>query len=78
MLTRVLLFKGAGGQHACAIARLLGISTIYIHRFASILSAYGIGMADLVEVCFLSASGELLVCVLTIIDRRCKSPWAPS
>ncbi len=41
-------FGGAGPQHACAIARALGISRIFIHRFSGILSAYGIGMADVV------------------------------
>ncbi|KAL4902345.1 hypothetical protein BDW74DRAFT_186883 [Aspergillus multicolor] len=35
------VFGGAGGQHACDIARTLKISTIVIHRFSSILSAYG-------------------------------------
>ena len=39
-------FGGAGGQHACAIARTLGISKIFISRFAGILSAYGMGLAD--------------------------------
>ncbi|MCS5553045.1 MAG: hydantoinase B/oxoprolinase family protein, partial [SAR324 cluster bacterium] len=34
--------------HACAIARELGISKIFIHRFAGILSAYGMGLADIV------------------------------
>ena len=41
-------FGGAGGQHACAIARKLGISKIFIHRFSGILSAYGMGLADIV------------------------------
>ncbi len=41
-------FGGAGGQHACALARALGIRKIYIHRFAGILSAYGLGLADVV------------------------------
>jgi 5-oxoprolinase (ATP-hydrolysing) len=41
-------FGGAGPQHACAIARALGIGKIFIHRFSGILSAYGIGMADVV------------------------------
>jgi 5-oxoprolinase (ATP-hydrolysing) len=41
-------FGGAGPQHACAIARILGISKIFIHRFSGILSAYGMGMADVV------------------------------
>ncbi|KAF8151804.1 5-oxoprolinase [Crassisporium funariophilum] len=39
-------FGGAGGQHACEIARLLGIKTILIHRYSSILSAYGLALAD--------------------------------
>ncbi|NOQ45994.1 MAG: 5-oxoprolinase, partial [Desulfobulbaceae bacterium] len=41
-------FGGAGAQHACAIGRILGISSIFIHRLAGILSAYGIGLADTV------------------------------
>ncbi|MGE4608392.1 MAG: hydantoinase/oxoprolinase family protein, partial [Myxococcota bacterium] len=39
-------FGGASGQHVCAIARTLGIRTVLLHPFAGILSAYGIGMAD--------------------------------
>jgi len=42
-------FGGAGGQHACAIATALGIKTIFVHRYAGILSAVGIGVADVVE-----------------------------
>jgi len=41
-------FGGAGPQHACAVARALGITRIFIHRFSGILSAYGIGLADTV------------------------------
>ncbi|KAK8163902.1 oxoprolinase [Phyllosticta citrichinensis] len=41
-------FGGAGGQHACAIAQILDVPRIIIHRFSSILSAYGIGLADIV------------------------------
>ncbi|EGO22924.1 hypothetical protein SERLADRAFT_416478 [Serpula lacrymans var. lacrymans S7.9] len=39
-------FGGAGGQHACEIASLLGIKTILIHRYSSILSAFGLALAD--------------------------------
>ena len=39
-------FGGAGGQHACAVARELGIRTVLLHPHAGVLSAYGIGMAD--------------------------------
>lgn len=42
-------FGGAGGQHACAIARSLGMEKIFIHRFAGILSAYGLSLADTVS-----------------------------
>ncbi|GLC33195.1 hypothetical protein PLESTB_000360500 [Pleodorina starrii] len=41
-------FGGAGGQHACAIARALGMSTIFVHRYAGVLSAVGIHLADVV------------------------------
>ncbi|MEP2979645.1 MAG: hydantoinase B/oxoprolinase family protein [Lentilitoribacter sp.] len=40
-------FGGAGGQHACAVADVLGMKTIVIHHFAGILSAYGMGLADI-------------------------------
>ncbi|MAT13966.1 MAG: hydantoinase [Planctomyces sp.] len=39
-------FGGAGGQHACALARSLGMRDIVIHPYAGILSAYGIGVSD--------------------------------
>ncbi|KAF6775775.1 hypothetical protein AHF37_04297 [Paragonimus kellicotti] len=42
-------FGGAGGQHACSIARLLGIKKVVIHRYAGILSAYGMALADVVR-----------------------------
>lgn len=42
-------FGGAGPQHACSIARSLGMSEVLIHRFCGILSAYGMGLADVVE-----------------------------
>jgi 5-oxoprolinase (ATP-hydrolysing) len=42
-------FGGAGGQHACAIADALGIRRVLIHKYSSILSAYGIGLADVVH-----------------------------
>ena len=40
-------FGGAGGQHACLVADSLGISRVFIHPFAGVLSAYGMGLADL-------------------------------
>jgi 5-oxoprolinase (ATP-hydrolysing) len=40
-------FGGAGGQHACRVADALGMTAVYIHPFAGVLSAYGMGLADL-------------------------------
>ena len=40
-------FGGAGGQHACMIADTLGMTTVLVHPLAGILSAYGMGLADI-------------------------------
>ncbi len=40
-------FGGAGGQHACDVADALMISTVLIHPMSSLLSAYGMGLADI-------------------------------
>lgn len=42
-------FGGAGPQHACAMARSLGMSEVLVHRYCGILSAYGMGLADVIE-----------------------------
>src|SRR6185436_16470268 len=39
-------FGGAGGQHACLVVDQLGMTRIFLHPFAGVLSAYGIGLAD--------------------------------
>ncbi|MDT8264982.1 hydantoinase/oxoprolinase family protein, partial [Roseomonas sp. DSM 102946] len=39
-------FGGAGGQHACLVADELGMETVFVHPFAGVLSAYGMGLAD--------------------------------
>ena len=39
-------FGGAGGQHACLVADALGMETVFIHPYAGVLSAYGMGLAD--------------------------------
>ncbi|KAK5137126.1 hypothetical protein LTR08_000631 [Meristemomyces frigidus] len=46
---RLATFGGAGGQHAVAIAEALGIRQILIHRYSSVLSAYGMALADVVD-----------------------------
>ncbi len=40
-------FGGAGGQHACRVADRLGMRRIFLHPLAGVLSAYGMGLADL-------------------------------
>ncbi|MCP3991366.1 MAG: 5-oxoprolinase, partial [Actinomycetia bacterium] len=39
-------FGGAGGQHACAVADRLGMNRVMLHPFAGVLSAYGMGLAE--------------------------------
>ena len=46
---RLATFGGAGGQHAVAIAESLGIRQILVHRYSSVLSAYGMALADVVD-----------------------------
>jgi 5-oxoprolinase (ATP-hydrolysing) len=59
-------FGGAGGQHACLVADALGMTEVMIHPFAGVLSAYGMGLADLrtlreatVERLLAEAAGDL-------------------
>ncbi|PGH05604.1 hypothetical protein AJ79_06771 [Helicocarpus griseus UAMH5409] len=63
-------FGGAGGQHACAIAASLSIQTVIIHRYSSILSAYGMALADVVHEAQEPASGVLNAESLIPIQKR--------
>lgn len=69
-------FGGAGGQHACAIARNLGMSRVFIHRYSGILSAYGLALADVVheaqEPCAKDYGG-LILCWYLMYNRCCIS-----
>jgi 5-oxoprolinase (ATP-hydrolysing) len=42
----LVAFGGAGGQHACAVADAVGVGTILLHPLAGVLSAWGMGLAD--------------------------------
>ncbi|CAH0057999.1 unnamed protein product [Clonostachys solani] len=46
---RLAAFGGAGGQHAASVARILSIDQVAVHRYSSILSAYGMALADVVH-----------------------------
>jgi 5-oxoprolinase (ATP-hydrolysing) len=52
-------FGGAGGQHACLVAEQLGISRVLIHPHAGVLSAYGMGLADVTALREFSVNDEL-------------------
>uniref|UniRef100_A0A8C9AQS8 5-oxoprolinase, ATP-hydrolysing n=1 Tax=Prolemur simus TaxID=1328070 RepID=A0A8C9AQS8_PROSS len=71
-------FGGAGGQHACAIARALGMDTVHIHRHSGLLSALGLALADVVheaqEPCALSYTPETFVQLdqrLSRLEEQC-------
>src|SRR5689334_19954660 len=66
-------FGGAGGQHACAVADALGMERILIHPLAGVLSAYGIGIADVKAIrdaSWLRALGEDFSDALAQLERR--------
>lgn len=73
-------FGGAGGQHACAIARSLGMSTVFVHKYAGILSAYGMALADVVHEAqepsakvYSSENFDHFVDRFKILGEQCKS-----
>lgn len=61
-------FGGAGGQHACRVADALGMKTILMHPLAGVLSAYGMGLADLREILQKSIEEALTPRLLTEIE----------
>jgi 5-oxoprolinase (ATP-hydrolysing) len=69
-------FGGAGGQHACAVADALAIETVLIHPLAGVLSAYGMGLADVtamreqaVEAPLVKGDGEAGGALLPVLDQ---------
>jgi 5-oxoprolinase (ATP-hydrolysing) len=46
---KLACFGGAGPQHACAMAKALGMSQVFVHRWGGVLSAYGLSLADAVH-----------------------------
>jgi len=67
---KLACFGGAGGQHACAMARKLGIDTIHIHRHAGVLSACGMELAPQVATCEEASRGILDSAQLTQCNLR--------
>ena len=73
-------FGGAGGQHACLVADELGMETVFIHPYAGVLSAYGMGLADqivlreqAVEVPFTAESLPVLEAVAAHIGEAARA-----
>jgi len=46
---KLACFGGAGPQHACAMAKALGMKRVFVHRYGGVLSAYGLSLADAVH-----------------------------
>ena len=63
-------FGGAGGQHACLVADALGIETVFIHPYAGVLSAYGIGLADVRAIYEEAVEGKLSDELISSLDER--------
>lgn len=63
-------FGGAGGQHACALAELLGMRQVLLHPLAGVLSAYGIGLADEGQLLEQSVALPLTQELLPELERR--------
>jgi 5-oxoprolinase (ATP-hydrolysing) len=63
-------FGGAGGQHACLVADALGIERIFIHPYAGVLSAYGMGLADIRAMREQAIEAELDKCCLQSIAAQ--------
>lgn len=62
-------FGGAGGQHACSVAKNLGISRVIIHKYSSVLSAYGLALAEVVKESQEPVSSEYTSSHSTLLDR---------
>ena len=62
-------FGGAGGQHACLVADALGMKRIFIHPLAGVLSAYGMGLADLRVIKERAVEAPLTSALLSELDH---------
>ncbi len=74
-VTRYVLqcFGGAGGQHACLVADALGMSKVFVHPLAGVLSAYGMGLADQSSIREQSVEVKLQATALDGIAQRLDS-----
>ncbi len=66
-------FGGAGGQHACRVAELLGMTEVLIHPLAGVLSAYGMGLADRAALRQRSVERPLDPAAVSALEGLCES-----
>ena len=71
-------FGGAGGQHACMVADALGMSRVFIHPLAGVLSAYGMGLADVRALRQKAVEAQLSVASLQAAQRLYDELAAPA
>ena len=62
-------FGGAGGQHACQVADALGMTRIFLHPFAGVLSAYGMGLADIRAIRHRTVEAPLDAALMARLER---------
>jgi len=65
-------FGGAGGQHACLVADALGMKRVFLHPFAGVLSAYGMGLADVTAMREIHIEQPLAQTAEDLIEAACK------
>ncbi|MBJ6610870.1 MAG: hydantoinase B/oxoprolinase family protein [Candidatus Thiothrix moscowensis] len=63
-------FGGASGQHACLVAEALGMRKVFLHPFAGVLSAYGMGLADVRHIVTRSVETVLSDALLVSLQQR--------
>ncbi len=63
-------FGGAGGQHACLVADALGMTQVLLHPFAGVLSAYGMGLAEVRAIRQMTVALPLAPAKDTVLDER--------
>jgi len=64
-------FGGAGGQHACLVADELGMTRVYIHPLAGVLSAYGMGLAEVRTLREEAVERRLDASAMVDVEERC-------
>ena len=64
-------FGGAAGQHACLVADALGMKTVFLHPFAGVLSAYGMGLADVRALRERQVEQPLATAAIPVLETAC-------